>query len=66
MGTFPNLFALMEVTPRPLNHHAYILGPTLFLIFINRLLDVISSQIGVYSDDTASYSCFNSNTDRFD
>ncbi len=43
-----------------------ILGPTWFLIFINDLLDIISSQVGIYADDTIIYSCLNSKSIRAD
>lgn len=39
---------------------------TLFLIFINNIPDVISSQPGVYVDGTIIYSCSNSKPDMTD
>lgn len=53
-----------------LNGHAsrsfHINGPTLFLIFINDLLNVISSPGGIYAGDTIIYSCLNTKSDRSD
>lgn len=40
-----------------------IMGPMLFLMFINDLL-VISSQLGIYADDTTTYSCLYSKSIR--
>ena len=34
-----------------------VLGPTLFLIFINDLPDHILSKLGIYADDSTLYSC---------
>ena len=34
-----------------------VLGPTLFLVFINDLPDEVLSRIGIYADDTTLYSC---------
>ena len=39
-----------------------ILGPTLFLLFINDLPDDIISRIGIYADDTTLYSCLDEPT----
>ena len=39
-----------------------ILGPTLFLLFINDLRDDIISRIGIYADDTTLYSCLDEPT----
>ena len=41
-----------------------ILGPTLFLLFINDLPDDIISRIGIYADDTTLYSCLDEPTDN--
>ena len=35
-----------------------ILGPTLFLLYINNLLDEVICNIGIYADDTTLYSKF--------
>ena len=40
-----------------------ILGPTLFLLFINDLPDDIISRIGIYADDTTLYSCLDEPTE---
>ena len=34
-----------------------VLGPTLFLIFINDLSDGLFSRVGIFADDTTIYSC---------
>ena len=39
-----------------------IIGPTLFLLFINDLPDDIISKIGIYADDTTLYSCLDEPT----
>lgn len=39
---------------------------TLFLFFINNLFNVISSQLGICTNDTIIYSCLNSKSDRYD
>lgn len=36
-----------------------ILRPTLFVIFLNDLPDVVSSQLCINADDTTLYSCLN-------
>ncbi|CAE1253364.1 unnamed protein product [Acanthosepion pharaonis] len=36
-------------------------GPTLFLIYINDLPDAVTSQVGIYADDTTIYSCLKTN-----
>lgn len=42
-----------------------IIGPTLFLIFIDDLHDVISSQLGIYAHDTTIYSYLDSKSVQF-
>lgn len=44
---------------------ASIPGSTLVLIFIIVLLDGISSQFGIYSDDTTIYTCLVRKSDQF-
>ena len=34
-----------------------VLGPTLFLVFINDLPDDLFSRVGIFADDTTIYSC---------
>lgn len=43
-----------------------LLGPTLFLIYINDILYDIISQLCIYADDRAIYSCLDSRSDQFD
>lgn len=38
----------------------------LFLIFINNIPDVISSQLGIYVDDVTIYPCLSSKSNRPD
>lgn len=45
---------------------APIFAPTLFLIFISNIPDVISTQLDVYANDTHVYSCISSKTNRCD
>ena len=42
-----------------------VLGPTLFLIFINDLPDNILSKLAIYTDDTTVYSCLGKTNDVF-
>lgn len=41
-----------------------ILGPTVFIIFINEIPDVINSQISIYTDNITIYTCLNSESTR--
>lgn len=51
-------FTLIREFPGSMNES------TLFLIFINDIHDVITSQRGIYAGDTTTYSCQNSNSYR--
>lgn len=39
---------------------ASVLEPMFFLIFVNDLRQVINSQLGIYANDTTTYSSFSS------
>lgn len=41
-----------------------VLGPTLFLLFINDISSVTSSQLRLFADDTVPYKAINSNDDQ--
>ena len=43
-----------------------VLGPTLFLLFINDLPDHVTSQLAIYADDSTLYSCLDKTDDLFD
>ena len=43
-----------------------VLGPTLFLLFVNDLPDHVISQLAIYADDSTLYSCLNKTDDLFD
>ena len=43
-----------------------VIGPTLFLIFINDLPDCILSKLAIYADDTTLYSSLDKTKDLFD
>ena len=44
--------------------HGSVLGPTLFLIYINDLPDCINCNVSLYADDTLLYAPINNDTDR--
>ena len=49
----------------PLRLHHQVLGPTLFLVFINDLPDEALSRIGIYADDSTVYSSI-TGSDQFE
>ena len=44
----------------------FVLGLTLFLLFINDLLDNILYELAIYADDSTLYSCLGKTAERFD
>lgn len=52
--------------PSPSVSQGSTLGPTLFLIYISNFSDVISYQLGIYTDETSIYSSLSSKSNRPD
>jgi len=60
-GQSSSLFSINAGVPQ-----GSVLGPTLFLIFINDLPDDKLSEIAIYADDTTLYSCLGKSGDLFE